>query len=170
MARLNADQWDKVKADWATGRYSLAELAKMHNVSNAAISKKATAESWQKLDPAIVDSFISAKAEAIIEVNKMAKVNKVNAVNLQKSLDTLADEKAMIHEDMTEIRTIMMEVVRDKRESRDLSPIDCKVAMETAAKEHEIKFGKQPDTAIQINNNQTPSIIERVIIDHEATN
>jgi hypothetical protein len=26
------------------------------------------------------------------------------------------------------------------------------------------------DTAIQINNNQTPSIIERVIIDHETTN
>jgi hypothetical protein len=158
MARLTADQWDKVKADWCTGRYSLAELAKMHDVSNAAISKKATTESWQKLDASIVDSFISAKAEAIIEVNKMAKVNKVNAVNLQSSLDTLAVEKSMIHEDMTEIRTIMMEVVRDKRESGELSPIDCKVAMETAAKEHEVKFGKQPDTAIQINYNQLPAL------------
>lgn len=152
MARLNEAQWDKVKADWATGKYSLMELASMHNVSNAAISKKAKAEDWQRLDPVIVDAFINAKADTAIEVNRIAKVNKVNAVNLQSSLDTLADVKALIHEDMTEIRTMMMDVVRDKRNSGELSTIDCKVAMETAAKEHEVKFGKSPDTAIQINN------------------
>jgi hypothetical protein len=142
----------------------------MHNVSNAAISKKAKAEGWQKLDPQIVDAFISAKAETAIEVNRIAKVNKVNAINLQHSLDTLADARAKIHEDMAEIRALMMDVVRDKRHLGELSTIDCKVAMEAAAKEHEVKFGKSPDTAIQINNNQTPSIIERVIVDHEATN
>lgn len=152
MARLSDYEWEKVKADWSTGKYSLMELSAKHNVSNAAISKKAKAENWQRLDPVIVDSFISAKAETAIEVNRIAKVNKVNAVNLQNSLDALADVKAMIHEDMTEIRTLMMEVVRVKREKNELSTIDCKVAMETAAKEHEVKFGKSPDTAIQINN------------------
>jgi hypothetical protein len=45
----------------------------------------------------------------------------------------------------------MMDVVRDKRDAGELSTIDCKVAMETAAKEHEIKFGKSPDTALQVN-------------------
>jgi hypothetical protein len=151
MARLSEYEWEKVKADWSTGKYSLMELATMHNVSNAAISKKAKAENWQRLDPAIVDAFIDARAEATIEVNRIAKVNKVNAVNLQHSLNVLGDEKAMIHEDMTEIRTMMMGVVRDKRDAGELSTVDCKVAMETAAKEHEVKFGKSPDTAFQFN-------------------
>lgn len=151
MARLSDYEWDKVKADWATGKYSLVDLAEMHNVSNAAISKKAKAEGWQRLDPAVVDSFIAARAEAAIEVNRIAKVNKVKAVNLQSSLDALGDEKALIHEDMTEIRTMMMGVVRGKRDAGELSTFDCKIAMETAAKEHDVKFGKSPDTAVQVN-------------------
>ena len=165
MARLTPEQWEEVKADWSTGHYSLAELSKMHSVSNAAISKKATAESWQKLDHRTVDNFVSAKSEMVREVNKIAEVNKVNAVNLLTSIDRLGERKAIAED----IGDRLLKAVDDSIPLCE-KPSDVKDLATAFKSVYEPMFKTSPDTAIQINNNQTPSIIERVIIDHEAAN
>ena len=46
MARLTDQQWDSVKADYITGRYSTRALAEKHGVSHVAIQKKLKAEDW----------------------------------------------------------------------------------------------------------------------------
>lgn len=151
MARLTPDQWERVRSDWCTGLYTYEKLSAMHNVSDAAIIKKKKTEGWEQLPREVVDQYIDAKVASKLAISEVSKVSKVSATNLESSLDRIATEKAMIQEDMTEIRGLMMDVVRDKRAAGELSTIDCKVAMEAAAKEHEVKFGKSPDTAVQVN-------------------
>jgi hypothetical protein len=149
MARLTPEQWDRVKSDWCTGAYSLVELANMHNVSNAAISKKSTAEGWVKLNQETVGRFIDAKAEIAIEVNETAKVNKVNPVNLQDSLDRVTARK-MRGED---IGMNLLEAVNDTIPLCE-KPSDIKELATAFKSVYEPMFKTNPDTAIQVNNNQ----------------
>lgn len=148
MARLSPEKWAEVKAAYCVGKRTLEDIGAEYGVSHAAISQRAKKEGWQRLDGKLIDSAIDSRAK----LTQLTKDGGLVSSHVNSEIDRLADVKAMIHEDMTEIRTLMMEVVRVKREKNELSTIDCKVAMETAAKEHEVKFGKSPDTAIQINN------------------
>ena len=93
MARLTAEQWEKVKADWCTGRYTYQQLSDSHNVSDAAIIKRKNLEGWQQLDPKVVDAFVSAKVKTQAEIEKVSKVSKVSATNLQKSLDVISENE-----------------------------------------------------------------------------
>jgi hypothetical protein len=146
MARLTAEQWEEVKADWATGHYSLAELSKMHSVSNAAISKKATAEAWQKLDPKTVETFVSAKSEMVREVNKISEVNKVNAVNLLTSIDRLGQRKAKAED----VGDKLIQAFGDAIPACE-SPSDLKDLATGFKAVYEPMFKTNPDTAIQFN-------------------
>ncbi|WP_277810679.1 hypothetical protein [Chromohalobacter canadensis] len=40
--------WEAIKADYRTGRYSLQQLSDMHGPNKASISKRATRDGWEK--------------------------------------------------------------------------------------------------------------------------
>lgn len=154
MARLTSEQWDEVKSIYLLGAATLDELGERFGVSRAAIQKKRDKENWVQFDKGFTAKAIEDRAQLKIEVAKVAKV--ADGATLQvidREIDRLSSEKALMHEDMTEIRSMMLDVMREKRDAGKLSVIECKTGMEAIAKESEVKFGKSPDTAIQINNN-----------------
>lgn len=152
MARLTTEQWDKVKADYITGRYSTRALAERHNVSNAAISKRAKSEGWQALDAEVVDDLVHSKLVIDHGIDEMAKVNKVNTVNLTASVNDLVEFEIKSNNRMAMVEDKAM-MMLDEIER----PTDAKAIMETLVKHREARLGKSPDTAIQINNSNEPS-------------
>lgn len=147
MARLSQDQWDAVKADYITGRYSTRALADRHNVSNAAISKKANADGWVVIDPDVVDTLIESRMVMEHGVNEIAKLNKVNTVNLTRAVNDLADFEMKSNQRMAKVEDKAMKML-DSAES----PVHVKAIMDTLVKHREARLGKSPETAIQINN------------------
>jgi hypothetical protein len=159
MARLNEDAWENVRSDWCTGHYTYRQLAEKHGVSDAAIIKKSKAEEWQKLEKDIVDAYVDARVASRQAIAEVSKVSKVSTEKLARSLDSVSDEKSDIHGDLTEVRGILMDSIRGRQAAGEIVPMDCKIAMDAIAKEHEVKFGKAPDsqTNIQVNN-QLPAV------------
>ena len=159
MARLTKDQWDEVKAMYATGHYAVTDIAQQFDVSHTAINKKAKAESWQKLDYQIVTNAINASAELKREVSKVSNEVGIETLKLESAIDRLARRK------------VFAESVGDKiLQKVDDSLHYCESASDvkdlaTAFKSvYEPMFKTAPDTAIQINNNQAPSVIEIVAL------
>lgn len=160
MARLTKQQWDMVKADYITGRYSTRALAGRHNVSNAAISKKAKADGWVLIDSDVVDTLIESRMVMEHGVNEIAKVNKVNSVNLTRAVNDLAEFEVQSNNRMAKVEDKAMMLLDDVD-----NPAHVKAIMETLVKHREARLGKSPDTAIQINNNQQPTRVEIVAPD-----
>ena len=160
MARLSDEQWDSVKADYITGRYSTRALADRHNVSNAAISKKAKSDGWTVIDKSTVDTLVESRMVMEHGIDEVAKVNKVNAVNFARAVSDLAEFEIKSNNRMAKVEDKAMTLLDEVED-----PAKVKAIMETLVKHREARMGKSPDTAIQINNNQTPTRIERVIID-----
>jgi hypothetical protein len=148
MARLSKEQWDKVKADYITGRYSTRALAEKHGVSNAAVSKKANSEGWQVIEPGVVDNLVRSKIVVDHGLEKLAEVNKVNSVNLIDSVNELVEFELKSNKRMAMVEDKAMDML-----TMIEKPTDAKAIMDTLVKHREARLGKSPDTAIQINNN-----------------
>jgi hypothetical protein len=133
----------------------------MHNVSNAAISKKATSEAWQKLDPKTVESFVSAKSEMVREVNKISEVNKVNAVNLQKSIDRLGHRKALAEDVGDKLLRGIGDAITSCESASEIK--DLATGFKAV---YEPMFKTNPDTAIQVNNTteQQPKTLKLEVV------
>lgn len=147
MARLSEQQWEKVKADYATGRFSIRVLSERHGVSIAAISKRSNAEGWEKLEPETVSAFVGANVAMRKEVDRVAQVNKVNSVYLSRSLEDLAEFEIQSNERMALVENKAMRLLDEAEKATDVKAI-----MDTLVKHREARLGKSPDTAIQINN------------------
>jgi transposase-like protein len=165
MARLTPEQWEDVKAMYATGHYVVTDIAQQFGVSHTAINKRAKQENWQKLDYAIVTNAINASAELKREVSKVSKEVGIETLKLETEIDRLARRKVFAES----VGDKLLKAVDDSIPLCE-KPSDVKDLATAFKSVYEPMFKTAPDTAIQINNNQTPSIIERVIIDHEATN
>lgn len=162
MARLTKEQWAEVKAIYALGQEPVLGIAERFGVSHTAINKKAKLEGWEKLENAIVAQAINSRAALKSEVSKVSKSMKLETLSVETEIERLATEKANLHEDMLEVRQMMLGAMRNKYDGGELSILDCKSGIEALAKEHETKFGKNPDTAIQINNQAAPTRIELI--------
>ena len=159
MSKLTQEQWDDIHAMWSVGKRTNREIGALFGVSHVAIQKKAKREEWSKLDPAMVDSAIEADANLKVAVTKVTKTQKLPSEKVTKEISYQGSEKALLHEDMLDVRQMMLGTMRNKYSNGDLSVLDCKSGMEALAKEHEVKFGKSPDTAIQVNNNEAPRLV-----------
>jgi uncharacterized protein YjcR len=163
MARLTADQWQDVKAMYVTGHYVVTDIAQQFGVSHTAINKRAKQENWQKLSHSIVANAINASAELKREVAKVSKIAEVETLKLETEIERLARRK------------IFAESVGDKiLQTVDITlplcetPSDVRELASAFKSVYEPMFKQTPDTAIQINNNQTPNRIERVIVDVDS--
>jgi hypothetical protein len=165
MARLTAEKWAEVKAKWCVGKKTNRELADEYGVSHVAIQKRAIAELWEKLNESIVDNAIESRAMLTREVTKVTKNADLVTFHVETEIDRLARRKVFAES----VGDKLLKAVDDSIPLCE-KPSDVKDLATAFKSVYEPMFKTAPDTAIQINNNQTPSIIERVIIDHEATN
>jgi len=148
MARLTEEQWSELKAHYATGKYSNRDLGEMYNVSHVAIQKRAKSEEWIKAELETVDKLIRARSDYNAEIAKLPLVTKTDAGNFAMAIDVLAEFEAKSNARMELVVDRAMVLLPVSK-----NPVHVRAIMDTLVKHREARLGKQPDTAIQINNN-----------------
>jgi len=175
MARLSKEAWERLKADYVTGVYSLELLAKKYGVSKGAISQKAKKENWKKLD-------LKETAE-LVEIEKLNKTKQtklknksrlvsVNEKELNRAIGEIVDYQEYIHsltllateklketlEDgkVEEIATVSGEMGEIRVVERKLNPRELKSLVDAIDKAAQT-LGVVPRFSQQVNiqNNQT---------------
>ena len=160
MARLTPEQWLAAKADFEIAGLSVTEIADKYRLDKAAVSRRAKKEAWQagKSQP-----LSTRKVNAIIELaeceaqSQQAKLNSVERAVFDR---VVADDVAFRLQNDAD-----MEAVREHAMSLlplVEKPTDAKALMETLRIQREARLGKAPDTAIQINNGEVASGIDRL--------
>ena len=150
MARLDEKQKKRLLDDLLKGTESVRVLAKRYGVSNATIQKYK-----DSIDPEserIVNAGIAYKT-ALSEIREPEKVNAiVNAVDERTRHLMFFTNSALKNQQLA-----------NRKLTQDAPIADIEAHSRITARNKETVLGKQPDTAIQINN--TPTRLERVVID-----
>jgi hypothetical protein len=159
LARLNNDEWERLKADWCTGVYTYKQLSEQYGVSDAAIIKRKDKESWEKIPSAVVDGYIETRIETKRAIEKVSEVSKVSATNLEQSLERASARKYRAED----IGMKILESI-DSSTSAVTEPRDIKELATAFKNVYEPLFKTSPDTAIQINNSNTPQVVDHSVI------
>lgn len=172
MARLTDEQWACVRADYEIRGMSFNELSAKYSIGKATISDK------KKKDAQKGDDWVKSKTEQLIQrkiraikklrgaeqQTELLKPNELEAVN-NEVLIRLAREKIFVDSALRNqsLANEYLNLCESELGAVDLD--DLNKHSQLTARNKETVLGKQPDTAIQVNNNLTPRVIERVIID-----
>lgn len=146
MARLTEEDREKMLADFHAGK-SQREIARKYEVSQATVNKLC-----KGIEPKNVDK-VNALTRIKTELAEQS-VHEVNAVN------TEVDER------MKHILFFNNAAVRNVKAAMDLecsTQFEIKARAETILKGKEVVLGKQPETAIQINNETQHPKLEVVL-------
>jgi len=175
MARLSKETWEKLKADYVTGAYTLELLAKKYGVAKGSISKRAKKEKWKKIPLETTAELVELekgnkrKQELIKETKKETKVKEDFFENAIKeiadvkeyiySLQLMAAEKVKeTLEDgkVEEIATVSGEMGEIRVVERKLNPRELKSLVDAIDKAGQT-LGVVPRFSQQVNiqNNQT---------------
>ena len=114
MARLTKDAWESLKAEYATGAYTLQELAKRYGISHAAISKRIKKEKWGKLDSEESIDIVEKKKVTKSYENKVTKVTKklqINKTKFDNAIDRLAEIKQKAEDNALKILNKSSEMI-----------------------------------------------------------
>lgn len=150
MARANHDKKIPVIiGQWRTGEYSIRDLAKKHDVSIGFVAKHTAGIEKDGVD--VVNAGVLYQQG--IRGNDEHFVNAVNSVVEERTRHVMFFNNAAIRN------------VQDAMETPCANQYDFKARADTISKGREVVLGKTPDTAIQINNTQPVSRIERAIVD-----
>lgn len=79
--------WETIRAEYEAGS-TMGQLAKLHGVSKAAVSKRAAKEGWTQDISGAVNRLVEAKVNGV--------VNTVNPKKKAEALDHAADAKASV--------------------------------------------------------------------------
>jgi predicted DNA-binding protein YlxM (UPF0122 family) len=160
--------WEIVRAYYERG-LSLSEIVARDDVvitDRSSISRKAKAEGWIKNEKStLLNNEIQAK-QMLAEINQQKSTLNSTDVAIH---DKLVDER-LRHIEFFNKSALKNQHLANQKLNASLSISELEAHSRLTAKNKETVVGRLPDTAIQINNNQTPSVIERVIIDHAVTN
>ncbi len=175
MARLSKEQWERLKADYVTGAYTLEMLAKKYGVSRQAINNRAKKEQWKKIKIEETAELVELeKVDKTLQrkVDEAANFTKTNPKNLKEAIGEIADYQEYIHSlqlmaaeklkealvdgKVEEIATINGEAGRVELVERKLNPRELKNLVEAIDKAGQTlgvvpRFGQQ----VNIQNNQT---------------
>lgn len=146
MARVSYNQ-SAMLADWKTGEYTERELAYRHGVSPGTAHKvvKGTAKTLAPL----ISKQVEIKRE-------LATLNKHEI----SSFEQVVDEHTKHIQFFTDVTVLNIETMAKKITEKTSIP-EHKLAQEAIARGKETVFGKQPETAIQINNQSSlPASVE----------
>lgn len=144
MARLTAENWELVKADYEVRSLSNRELAGKYGVSEAAIRKKAKAQGWVKEESA---HLIEKKASVIKDLHNLSSQSAHLSSHHIAAIDDEVMFKLQSDKDMQAIQdkvNLMVDGVDN--------PNHLLALMNATVKHREARLGKSPETAIQINN------------------
>jgi hypothetical protein len=100
MARLNKDTWERLKADYVTGAYTLEMLAKKYGTTKGTISKRAKKEKWQKLSLETTAELVELekgnkkKLELLKETKKETNIKEEY---LEEAISEITDYQTYIH-------------------------------------------------------------------------
>lgn len=158
MARLTEKQWLQVRVDYEIHGMSYNQLIDKYQTSKAALSRRASQEKWQK---GKAEQLINKKTNAIKELRECETLAEplaepeIIAINHEVK-ERLRLEK-MFTDSATRNQQIADELLNEVRYDEDLklkSKISAVEAHSRLTKNNkETILGKNPDTAIQINNN-----------------
>ena len=159
MARLTDEQWACVRADYEVRGLSFSELAEKYKVGKATISdkKKKDADNGDDWEKSKTEHLIQKKVSVIKALQETEqeterlKPNEIEAVNnevmLRLTRENFFTDSAMMNQKYSN------EKVEKNKKSGELSIGELKAHSEITAKNKETVLGKQPSTAIQVNNN-----------------
>ncbi len=174
MARLSKEQWERLKADYVTGAYTLEMLAKKYGVSRQAINNRAKKEQWKKIKIEETAELVELeKVDKTLQrkVDEVANFTKTNPKNLKEAIGEIADYQEYIHSlqlmaaeklketlidgKVEEIATISGEMGEIRVVERKLNPRELKNLVEAIDKAGQTlgvvpRFGQQ----VNIQNNQ----------------
>ena len=159
MAKLTPTDWECLKADFEIRGMSLSELSEKYGVGKATISdrKKKDAlngDDWLK---GKTEHLAEKKANLIIELKETErqtehlKPNEIEAFNSVVN-DLVVARNFFIDSAMMN-QKYSNEEIKKSKELGELSIGELKAHSDITAKNKETVLGKQPDTAIQVNNN-----------------
>ena len=149
MAKLTPKQWELAKQDYEVHGLSYSELVEKYGMSKGSISKRAKDECWQQGKN---EHLIQKKVSVIKELQKTEQQIEQLEPVVQKSIEQevsirLARENLFIDSALRNQKKAneMLEMAAELSEINQHSQI--------TARNKETVLGKQPDTAIQVNNN-----------------
>ncbi len=150
MARLSLQEWEVVKADYEATNLSLAQLSDKYGVHKSNISKRAKSEGWVK---GKTQHLVDKKTKAIKDLYDVS----------QQSQHLNATARLAIDDEVTkrlELEEIFVNAAKyNQMRANTLLKVDKAASMAVldthsrlTNRNKETVLGKQPDTAIQINN------------------
>lgn len=148
MAKLTPQQWELARADYEVKSLSIREIAKNYDVNASTISRQAKKDDWQQ---GKTQHLIDKKTNAIINLHQtQQQMQHLNATQ-QQAIDSevalrLARENLFIDSALRNQKRAneLLEIAEDLAQLNQHSQI--------TARNKETVLGKNPDTAIQINN------------------
>jgi hypothetical protein len=165
MARLTPEKWEEVKAVYCVGKRTLEDIGEEFGVSHVAISRRAKAEKWQKLDANLIDGAIDARSK----VTKVTESYNLVTSIVNSEIDRHASDKVKADNIGMLLLDRAAELARDCYDAGELQKLSA-----THKNIYDGRFKTTVDSAIQINNNnesQTPSRIRivapKVIPNHD---
>jgi len=144
MARLTADEWERVRADYEVRSMSFNELSKKYGIGKSTISKRVNSEGW-----------IKGKSEPLVE----KKINVINElVDIAEKSEPLGEpHNAAIDEEVAFILENNKDLQRIQRKVNEMvalaeNPNQVLALMNATVRHREARVGKNPEVAIQVNN------------------
>jgi len=100
MARLDKETWERLKADYVTGAYTLELLAKKYDVNKGTISRRAKKENWQKIPLETTAELVeleksNKRQQELIKTTK--KATKVKEEYFEEAIKEITDVTDYIH-------------------------------------------------------------------------
>lgn len=161
------DEWETVRAFYERG-LSLAEIAAREEVvikDRKSISRKANQEGWIKGEKAtLVEREVKTK-QAVAEI--ATEKATLNATELSVH-NSLVSERTQDDIFFRNASLIIAQKAVKKVQTTDCTMLELRAAQELVGKGKENIYGKQPDTAIQINNGGDIRTIELVALDDNS--
>lgn len=154
MARLTESQWDLARTDYEVKGLSIREIAKIYNVNASTISRQAKKDDWQQ---GKTQHLVEKKTNAIIQLHETQQQMQQLDATQQQAIDVevslrLAREKifvdsALKNQDLANRYLALCEEANGAVDLEDLNKHS-----QITARNKETVLGKQPTTAIQVNN------------------
>ena len=154
MAKLTPEQWELAKQDYEVHGLSYSELVEKYGMSKGSISKRAKDENWQQgKNEHLIQKKVSVIKELqeteqqIERLEPIVQKSIAHEVSIRLARENFFTDSAMMNQKYSN------EEVEKNKKSGELSIGELKAHSEITAKNKETVLGKQPSTAIQVNNN-----------------
>lgn len=159
MARLTDSQWEIARADYEVRGISIRQIAKEYDVAPSTVSRRAKKEGWVE---GKAQHLVERKVKAVIELqDTQQQMQHLNATQLAV-VDNEVERRLRLEQRFTE-SALRNQELADQMLNSCVEMKEIKAHADLTAKNKETILGRQPDTAIQINNGDGGSVIDELV-------